>query len=222
MSRNGMKVGGRLLLAANILAANAAAFAWAVSFAFPRALGTSPGELPASGLFLPLHTNTGWIVLLAALTLLGCNGAYLLRRRLGEPPGYVLSEAPGGAVRVSRDALETGLRSAGEALPEITRLRVSVESDGAKKVRVRGQFQCPEGIGNLEASRLLRQALDQRFAEMVQLGDGTRVEMQFEFLGFAGKLTRKATDDPPEPEPDEPSFSGPRYPIDDDDEERGE
>ena len=217
-----MTVGGRLLLAANILAANAAAFVWAVSFAFPRALGTSPGELPESGvLILPLRTGTGWIALLGALTLLACNGAYLVRRRLGEPPRYVLSEAPGGAVRVSRDALETGLRGAGEALPEITRLRVSVESDGSKKVRVRGQFQCPEGIPNLEASRLLRQALDQRFAEMVQLGDGARVEMQIEFLGFAGKLIPKTTDDPPEPEPDEPSFSGPRYPIDDDDEERG-
>ena len=65
-----MNLGGRLLLAANILAANAAAFAWVVSFAFPSALGTSPGELPESGvLILPLRTGTGWIVLLGALTL---------------------------------------------------------------------------------------------------------------------------------------------------------
>lgn len=213
-------MGGRLLLAANILAANAAAFAWAVSFAFPRALGTLPPEGPESGvLILPMRTGTGWFVLLLALVLLGCNLGYLLRRRLGAPLQYVLSEAPGGTVRVSRDALETGLRGAGEALAEITRLRVSVESDGSKKVRVRGQFQCPEGIANLEASRLLRGALDQRFAEMVQLGKGTRVEMQIEFLGFAGKLTRKTPAETPAT--DEPSFSGPKYPIDDD-EERGE
>ena len=104
------------------------------------------------------------------------------------------------------------------ALPEITRLRIAVESGGQKKVVIRGQFQCPEGISNLEASRLLRRALGERFAEMVQLTDGNKVEMEIEFLGFAGKLTRKASETvnpEPEPEPEPPPFTGPKYPIDD-------
>jgi hypothetical protein len=119
-------------------------------------------------------------------------------------------------VRVSRDALETGLRQAGEALAEITRLRIAVESGGPKKVLIRGQFQCPEGISNLEASRLLRRALGERFGEMVQLTDGGKVEMEIEFLGFAGKLSRKASEPvDPEPEPEPSPFTGPEYPIDD-------
>ena len=106
------------------------------------------------------------------------------------------------------------MRQAGEALAEITRLRIAVESGGLKKVVIRGQFQCPEGISNLEASRLLRRALGERFAEMVQLTDGNKMEMEIEFLGFAGKLTRKASE-PVDPVPEPSPFTGPEYPIDD-------
>lgn len=203
---------------ANLVAANVAAVAWALSFAFPGILGTPPPDGEGAVLILPLRTSTALGVLVFAVLLLVCNATYLLRRRPAPLLRFVLSAAPGGAVRVSRDALETGMRQAGEALPEITRLRIAVESGGQKKVVIRGQFQCPEGISNLEASRLLRRALGERFAEMVQLTDGNKVEMEIEFLGFAGKLTRKASEtvDPePEPEPEPPPFTGPKYPIDD-------
>ena len=219
MTRDGGTVGGRLLLGANVLFANVAAVLWAVSFAFPSAVG----ESPESGLLtVPMRSRTAWAVLGAALLLLVCNVAFVLRRRPREPLRFVQSEAPGGAVRVSRDALEIGLRAAGEALPEITRLRIAVESGGLKKVLVRGQFQCPEGFSNLEASKLLRHALGERFAEMVQLTDGTGVEMQIEFVGFAGKLRAKAPEEPPESEDEPSSFTGPQYPIDEGSEERGE
>lgn len=211
---------GKLLLVANVLAANAAALAWAVGFAFPTLLGASADELPEGGiLILPLRTSTAWIVFLLALALLGFNVAHFLRRRTPNAARFVLSAGPGGTVRVSRDALEDGLRAAGEGLPEITRLRVAVLSD-ARTVRVRGQFQCAEGVSNLEASRLLRKALSERFAEMVQLTDGTGVEMEIEFVGFSGRLARKPAGPPPDPE--ETEFTGPEYPIDDEaPEERG-
>ena len=141
----------------------------------------------------------------------------MIARRTG-PFGSALRAA---GVR-ARGFLRPGLRAAGEALPEITRLRIAVESGGLKKVLVRGQFQCPEGFSNLEASKLLRHALGERFAEMVQLTDGTGVEMQIEFVGFAGKLRAKAPEEPPESEDEPSSFTGPQYPIDEGSEERGE
>lgn len=209
-----MTMAGRLLMFANLVTANAAAVAWAVSFAFPGVLGTPPTEGEGAVLILPLRTSTALGVLVFAVLLLFFNATYLLRRRPAKPLRFVLSAAPGGAVRVSRDALETGMRQAGEALAEITRLRIAVESGGLKKIVIRGQFQCPEGISNLEASRLLRRALGERFAEMVQLTDGNKLEMEIEFLGFAGKLNRKASE-PPDPEPEPSPFTGPEYPIDD-------
>jgi hypothetical protein len=129
------------------------------------------------------------------------------------PSNWVVSETPSGPVRVSREALEVGLRLAGEALPEVTRLRVQVDTSVQKRILVTGQFQCAEGQSNLAASQRLRQAMIDRFGEMVRTADGGRVEFDLEFQGFVGKLGKKGEVPPPN---DQAPFTGPKYPIDDD------
>jgi len=42
------------------------------------------------------------------------------------------------------------------------------------------------------------------------------VDFEIEFVGFAGKLTRKAAAETPPPPQDPSPFTGPQYPIDDD------
>lgn len=210
------RVTGRLLLAFNVAVANVAALVCVVGFLRPSTVGVAaPGVvagLPQQRIvILLLETTVAWGVFLAGLTVLVLNVWWLLRRPRSQPVvNYVLSETASGPVRVGREALESGLRAAGEALPEITRLRVVVDPGAGRRVRVLAQFQCAEGVSNLQASQRLRSALQERLASMVRLGDGGRVDYEIEFLGFAGKLPRKGEGPPPE-EP--PPFTGPRYPI---------
>lgn len=211
MASEPRSVRGRLLLLANLAAASTAAAVAVIAFVSPGFVGT----VEQRQLTIALDTGTAWLVFTAALLLLFCNFAFLLRRPPAQPPrNYVVSETPGGTVRIAREALETGLRQAGEALPEITRLRVQVDASAQKRILVHGQFQCAEGTGNLMASQRLRQVLQDRFRDMVRTEGGVRVEFELEFQGFAGKLGKKGEPPPAEPEP--PPFTGPRYPIDDD------
>jgi len=209
------------LLLANLLVANAAA-AMAVAAFLRPGLFTRPGmtiepsETSERLLVVPLETPWSWGVFFGAVALLLWNFAWLVRRperRL--PVHWVTSDTPSGPVRVAREALEVGLRAAGEALPEITRLRVVVDTSSAKRIVVTGLFQCAEGTNNLSASQRLRQTLLERFGEMVRPTDGTKVEVELEFQGFLGKLDKKAASDLPPAEDGQP-FTGPKYPIDDD------
>lgn len=202
------RVKGRLLLVANLVAANAAAATCLVALVNPAALeGT---------LTLPMKGSSLLVVLPAAL-LLVANFAWLVRRSPAPPPRtYVQSETPTGPVRVAREALEAGLRVAGEALPEVTRLRVGVDCSQQKRVLVQGHFSCAEGTSNHNASQRLRAALRERFAEMVHLPDGIRAEFDLEFQGFLGKLTKKGGDARVSLEPEPPPFTGPQYPIEED------
>jgi hypothetical protein len=210
------KVRGRLLLIANLAAATAAAGFWVVAFVRPVAFGELPPDAGRE-LRLPLSTTLAWVAFLLALLLLLCNFAWLVRRPPAPVPRtYVQSETPTGTVRVAREALEAGLRVAGESLPEITRLRVQVDCSQPKRIAVLGHFQCAEGTSNLNASQRLRAALRERFTEMVRLGDGARAEFELEFQGFAGKLAKKAGDARASLEPEPPPFTGPQYPIEDD------
>ena len=187
---------------ANLLAANLAASALVVAFV---------KEQPVYGLDRP---SLAW--LLCALVLLLLNLMWLLRRSPPEPPRpYVVSQTPTGPVRIAREALEAGLRTAGEALPEITRIRIAVDTAQARRVLVHGCFNCAEGTSNLNASQRLRAVLAERFAEMVRLGDNTSCEFDLEFQGFLGKLARKTGDSKAALEPEPPPFTGPQYPIDD-------
>ena len=72
------------------------------------------------------------------------------------PSNWVVSDTPSGSVRIAREAIENGLQKAGEALAEITRVRVQVDTRTPKRILVTGQFQCAEGSNNLAASQRLR------------------------------------------------------------------
>jgi hypothetical protein len=206
---------GRLLLLLNVVAANVAAAVYAIAFLRPSTVGAVSVEVQGERLVgLPLGSGAAWLAFLVAVLVLLLNVWWLFRRRQTEPPlQHVLSEAPGGSVRISREALEAGLRAAGEAVPGITRLRVAVSSGGSRRILVQGQFQCAEGTANLQLSQRLRTALQERFASMVRLPDGVRVEFELEFQGFAGKPQKRAAE--PSQQVEEPApFTGPRYPID--------
>src|SRR5690606_729353 len=109
------------------------------------------------------------------------------------PTTHVQSETPEGPVKVSREALESGLRAAGEALDEISRLRVAIETVGptGRRVVVKAQFQAPEGVSLQLANQRLRAALRRRFDELVRLADGGRLDLEIEFVGFQGRLAKK-------------------------------
>lgn len=195
------RVKGRLLLFANLVAGNAAAAVCAIAVISPKTFGDR------------IQLELGWAVL--PLLLLVANFAWLVRRAPAVPPRtYVQSETPTGPVRVAREALEAGLRTAGETLPEITRLRTTVDCSQQKRVLVQAHFQCAEGTSNHNASQRLRQALRERFQDMVHLGDGVRADFELEFQGFVGKLQKKAGDKGQGLEPEPPPFTGPQYPID--------
>ena len=202
----------------NLITANAAAAAFVMLFLQPTWLGVDVA--PAAVSFservavLPMGGPLAWSMVAGGCGLLLWNFAWLVRRREAPAPSnWVVSDTPSGPVRVAREALETSMRQAGEGLPEITRLRVQLDTRTPKRLLVTAQFQCAEGTNNLAASQRLRAAMLDRLGEMVRPTDGARAEVEIEFQGFAGRLGKKAGEvPPPEPAP----FTGPKYPIDDD------
>lgn len=213
---------GRALLVANLLAALSAAV-------FVVLIHVAPGPMS-----LPAHAEPGLFHLAvrgddAILLLPICAVALLLADFLwvvygspgGSPVTHVTSDTAAGPVRVSRDALEAGLRSAGEAVADVSRVRIGIEVAGplGKRVVGRAQFFAPEGASIPDVSQRLRRALQKRFEEMVRLADGHRLDWDVEFGGFQGKRIRKPGEDPMEPDdqgdPEVP-FTGPRYPIEED------
>lgn len=213
----------RMLLVGNLTVANAVAALWIATFLQPSVLGTDLGtqatELSGTNraMVLPLQTPVAWLAFFGSVGLLLWNFSWLVRRRPGElPSNWIVSETAAGPVRVAREAIESGLRAAGEELPEITRLRVQVKLSSNKRVLITGQFYCADGQNHLAGSQRLRQAMLDRFAELVRLSEGTRAELELEFQGFFGKLGKNAPEPPaPEPEPEGEPFRGPQYPIDD-------
>jgi hypothetical protein len=204
----------RLLLLLNVVAANVAAVMCLVAFLRPSTVGVVavPG-MEERILVLFLGSGASWLVFLGAALLLLLNVWWFLGRNKALPPlPHVVSDTQSGPVRVSREALENGLRTAGEAVPGVTRLRVSVDPGQGRRILVLAWFQCAEGQANLPLSQRLRTALQERFASMVRLPDGVRVEFELEFQGFAGKMQKRAAEEPPQEEP--VPFTGPRYPID--------
>ena len=204
-----------MLLIVDLVVANGVAAVWIATFVQPATLGEAPAEETRRVAHVPLDTTMSWLTFLAAVALLLWNFAWLVRRREGPPPSnWVISETGSGPVRVAREAIEAALRTAGEALPEITRVRVQVDHSAQKRILVTGQFHCAEGQDHLNASQRLRRAMLDRFGELVRLGDGRRAEFELEFQGFFGKVDKRAGAVPP-PE-DATPFTGPQYPIDDD------
>jgi hypothetical protein len=223
MDSSAQRLFGRFLLVANLAAATAAAAVGVVAFVRPGLVGLEV-DGPVATMFggervlvIPLASPVSWSVFLAALLLLLTNFGWLVRRAPAPAPrNYIVSETPTGPVRVAREALEAGLRGAGEALPEITRLRVVVDCGQARRILVRSHFQVAEGVSNLGASQRLRAALHERLLDMVQTGSDVRVEYELEFQGFAGKVGKRG-DVKAALEAEPPPFTGPKYPIEPDD-----
>lgn len=215
-----------MLLVANLTVANVVAGLWLATFLQPSVLGVELADEYGNGvprsLVIPLQTPAAWLGFLVSIGLLLWNFSWVVRRRGGPVPNnWILSETSAGPVRVAREAVEAGLRVAGESLSEITRVRVQVQLSSLKRVVVAGQFYCAEGQNHLAASQRLRQALLDRFAELVRLADGANAELQLEFHGFLGKLDKNAPEPPAAAEVEPEQFRGPQYPIDDDPSDAG-
>ena len=217
MAHDIRSIGRGFLSTANQLAALAAACALIAFYAAPALFGRY--DSAARQVQLDLDGSAALdVAFLIAVLLVLVNTLWLLYGRRPKPPlPFLISEAPGGPVKVARDAVEAGLRTAGESLECVSRLRVWIEQGKLKRIVVRALFQAPEGVSNLQASRQLRSALSERFHEMVRLTDGARAEFDVEFTGFSGKLGRRPESAVPAEEEEESSpFTGPKWPIDDD------
>jgi len=140
---------------------------------------------------------------------------YWRASRTREYDGPLLSHTDEGVVQVSREAIEAGLRTAGEALEEVTRLRVKISTPHKRKVIVRALYLAPEGVQILDLSTRLRRVLAERFHHMVRMDRESKLEIEILFEGFYGKPLPQAATPPEEPEPQAPvpPFTGPRYPV---------
>ena len=206
----------RTLSAAHVAFAVGAAILLVSVWAAPASLGEwdgATGRLSldtqhATGLRLATLVGAGLLVLDVLYLLYG--------RRPRAPLRHVVSEGEGGSVLVAREAIEVGLRAAGEALSAVSRVRISLQQAGLRRLVVHAQFHATEGAVIQTASTALRTALLRQFEALVHLAEGARVEFELEFLGFAGRPPKRgATRE--EPAPPDPPFTGPRYPIEEDD-----
>jgi len=207
---------GRGLVLLNLAVAVGAATVVVLAWVAPGRLGTwdeAAGTLTLHLADRPGVRSVSWLGLL----LIAADVLYLLYGRAPRAPlRHLVSETREGSVMVTREAVENSLRAAGESLAEISRLRVSVRQTGMRRLVVHAWFTAPETTSIATASQTLRRALRQRFETMVQMPDGTRVEYELEFGGFSGRGAKKATEAPAPQEPGVP-FTGPQYPIEEDD-----
>ncbi len=211
-------VAWRLLLLANLLVASLSALFWVALWVVPTVFSQHPTDESPVAFAVRGNTPAELAALFGSVLLVG-NVLYLVYGlRPKTPSQHVISETRDGPVKISREALESGLRTAGEKLDEVSRLRVTIDTERKRSVVVvRAQFQAPEGVHVQHASKNVRQAVLRRFDELVKLPDGRRVELDIEFLGFAGKLLKKPPPADPPKEEQPTSFTGPKYPIDDED-----
>ncbi|MEZ5965826.1 MAG: hypothetical protein R3F56_18465 [Planctomycetota bacterium] len=205
---------GRVLVLLNLAAAVVAAAVVVLAWVSPGRLGAFDPEAGT----LTLHLAHGmrpvsWLGLL----LLVADVLYLIYGRAPRAPlRHIVSETRDGTVLVTREAIENALRATGEALPEVSRLRVSIRQTGLRRLIVHAWFSSPDTTSIATASQALRAVLRQRFEALVQLADGVRVEYELEFSGFSGRSSRRGGDVPPAPEPPGMPFTGPQYPIEED------
>lgn len=174
---------------------------------------------PSGRVSLPssLLEVTGW----GGLGLLVIDFLFVLYgRRPREPLRHIVSETREGTVSVTREAVENGLRHAGDGLTEVARTRVSIRQPAARRLVVHAQFWAPEATSIPAASQALRQALRARFEAMVRPPEGVRVDYELEFLGFSGRSSRKAPE-AAAAETAPPPFTGPQYPIEEDEDVDG-
>lgn len=215
--RNGVEhLFGRLLLVANVAAAIAACLVALLVWAAPEAMSSADGRQPGVLRIDVRAGGHGMVAFCAALLLIGdvLWLAWGLAPR--SPQSSVVSMTGAGPVRIAREALEAGLRAAGEALPDVSRLRVQVTARSrARRVDVLAVFQAREGAGLDRVSTELRRVVQERFAQLVTLPGGSRLHVELEFGGFLGRAAKQAEPVPQKDEEPTP-FTGPRYPIDED------
>ena len=212
---------GRGLVLLNLVAAVTAAAVVVVAWVSPGTLG----EWDEANSMLTLHLASrqgvrliSWLGLLLLL-------ADLLFLLYGRPPRaplrHIVSETRDGTVMITREAVENGLRAAGEALPEVSRLRVSVRQAG-RRIVVHASFLTADGASIPLVSQALRHTLRQRFEAMVQMAVAGRVGYELEFSGFSGRASKKVAEPPPAPpETSGTPFTGPQYPIEEEDDAVG-
>jgi len=137
--------------------------------------------------------------------------------------GPLTSHTANGPVQVAREAIVAGLKSSGEELDHIARLRIQVVTPSKKRILIVAQYLAPEGVQILDLSSELRTELRNRFFQMVELDSETQLEFSITFEGFHGKAKAKAEQPEAEKSKEAPlqPFTGPRYPIDDNGEEVG-
>lgn len=208
----------RLLLLANVLAASVSALFWILLFLAPGAFSQDAAAASDHELATDIRSRAGpQGAALFGLALLLLNFLYMLYgRRATQLARHVHSVSPDGPVEVACDVVEQALRRSGEALEEIAKLRIVVEPT-PKRVLVRAQFQAPDGVPIHEVSQRLRASLSARFAELVTLPSGARVEFAIEFMGFSGRVARRESPAEPAETEERSPFTGPEYPIDEED-----
>lgn len=205
----------RTLNAAHVAFAVGAAALLVAVWAAPASFGEWDGATLRLSLD-PQHATGLRVATLVGAGLLVLDVLYLLYgRRPRAPLRHVVSEGEGGSVLVAREAIEVGLRAAGEALSAVSRVRVSLQQAGLRRLVVHAQFHATEGAVIETASTALRAALQRQFEALVRLAEGARVEFELEFLGFAGRPPKRGAKGE-EPAPQDPPFTGPRYPIEED------
>ncbi len=208
----------RLLLAVNVLVATISGVLGVLLFVAPRWFGDTASTeydlvLAAARDYSLIQAGA-----IAGLVVVSGNLLWLVYGRAPRiPMDHVVSVAPDGPVRVSREAIESRLRGAGEELEHVTRLRISLEAAGPKRILILAVSLAPDGVSIQTTSQSLRTTLDRTFRSLVNLAEGSRFSIDIEFASFAGKISKKDGQSP-EPSPAEESFTGPKYPIDEDDE----
>ncbi|PIE22196.1 MAG: hypothetical protein CSA62_13460 [Planctomycetota bacterium] len=208
--------GRRIVAIANTAAALLSALYFVAQFLTPAE--HPPGQLPNVG---------AGVLAIFGFAVLAMNFLRLVYLRSGrrDQEGPLTSRAANGSVQVSREAIVAALRSAGEALDEVSRVRVQVSNPGKRRILIVAQYLAREGVPILDLSGKLRTVLRERFLGMVQLEKEARLDIEITFEGFHGKLRSPqpdaqkeraeeadATGEGPAVHP----FTGPRYPIDDD------
>jgi hypothetical protein len=208
--------GRRVVGVANTIAALLAALYFVAQVFTPE--GHPAGQLP--------NVSRGVLGFFGAgVLLLNLVRIVYLRAGRRDLDGPLTSHTDSGQVQVSREAIVASLKSAGEAMDEVSRLRVQVVSTSKRRTLIVAQYLAPEGVAILDLSARLRSVLRERFLAMVQLELEARLDIEITFEGFHGKLrhppapseategaSSAAEDEGPEVQP----FTGPRYPIDDD------
>ena len=171
--------GRRIVAVANTVAALLSALYFVAQF-------FTPGDHPAGQ--LP-NVGTGVLAVFGA-GVLAMNFLRLVYLRAGrrDQEGPLTSHTDNGTVQVSREAIVAALRSAGEAMDEVSRVRVQVTNPAKRRTLIVAQYLAPEGVPILDLSAKLRTVLRERFLGMVQLEKESRLDIEITFEGFHGKL----------------------------------